>query len=179
MGSDSEDSFPSCVSEDGVLDPGSSDSVIVDNKNADNSTFTISIENLPSNETTTSVGTSGTNPTETIRPLPPFHLMSAPSFAWGEMDGESFFHSITCCYDEVIHWKKSLFRLPSGKSGRAFVSELCRLFRAYASGSALECVAMKAIMVMPVLLLQRPHHWSRNDDNIVHLSHLSRRMDLW
>ena len=76
----------------------------------------------------------------------------------------------------MIHWKKSLFRLPSGKSGKAFVSELCRLFRAYASGSALECVAMKAIMVMPVLLLQRPHRRSRNDDNIVHLN---RRMDLW
>jgi len=102
--------------------------------------------------------------------------MPEPSFVWGEVDGDSFFHSVTCCYDEVIHWRKILFRIPSGKSGRAFVSELCRLFRAYATGSALECVAMKAIMIMPILLLQRPHHRSRNDDNI---AHLSRRLNLW
>jgi len=102
--------------------------------------------------------------------------MSAPSFVWGEVDGDTFFHSFTYCYDEVIHWWKNLFRLPSGKSGRAFVLELHRLFHAYASGSALECVAMKAIMIMPVLLLQRPHHWSKNDENI---THLSRRLVLW
>ena len=102
--------------------------------------------------------------------------MSTPSFVWGEVDGDSFLHSVACCYDEVIHWRKILFRLPSGKSGRAFVSELCRLFHAYATGSALECVAMKAIMIMPVLLLQRPHHRSKNDDNI---SHLNRRLCLW
>ena len=49
-------------------------------------------------------------------------------------------------------------------------------FHAYATGSALECVAMKAIMIVPVLLLQRPHHRSKNDDNI---SHLNRRLCLW
>ena len=65
--------------------------------------------------------------------------------------------------EEVMHWQKILFRLPSGKSGRAFVSKLCRLFHAYATGSALE-------------LLQRPHHRSKNDDNI---SHLNRRLCLW
>ena len=76
--------------------------------------------------------------------------MSTPSFVWGEVDGEPIFHSGTCYYDEVIHWQKSLFRLPSGKSGRAFVSKLCHIFHAYATGSALECVAMKAIVIVPV-----------------------------
>ena len=39
--------------------------------------------------------------------------------------------SITCYYDKVIPWIKALFCLPSGKSDRAFVSELRHLFRAY------------------------------------------------
>lgn len=70
----------------------------------------------------------------------------------------------------MIHWQKILFCLPSGKSGRVFVSKLHRLFHAYATGSVLECVVMKAILIMPVLLLQRPHHRSKNDDNITHSS---------
>ena len=36
------------------------------------------------------------------------------------------------------------------------VTEQACLFRAYGTGSALESVALKAAMVMPVLLLQRP-----------------------
>ena len=80
------------------------------------------------------------------------------------------------CYDEVIHWRKVLFKLPSGKSGRAFVSEVCHLYNAYVNGSALECVAMKAVMIMPVLLLQRPHHRSKNHESI---AHLIRRLAAW
>ena len=117
-------------------------------------TFTVSPENVPSSDVVTSVWTSSAGSAEStvidtatddipssseVRPLPPFDLMSVPSFVWGEVDGDTLFHSVTCCYDEVIHWRKILFRLPSGKSGRAFVSELRRLFHAYATGSALEC----------------------------------------
>jgi len=49
-------------------------------------------------------------------------------------------------------------------------------FNAYANGSALECVAMKAVMIMPVLLLQKPYHRSKNHENIVHLT---RRLAAW
>jgi len=77
---------------------------------------------------------------------------------------------VCCCYDEVIHWRKVLFKLPSGKSGKAFVFEVCRLFNAYATGSALECVALKAVMIMPVLLLQKPCYRSKNHENVIHLT---------
>ena len=73
-------------------------------------------------------------------------------------------HSLCCCYDKVIHWRKVLFKLPSGKSGRAFVSEVCRLFNANANGAALECVALNAVMIMPVWLLQKPYHRSKNHE---------------
>ena len=102
--------------------------------------------------------------------------MRAPNFVWGDIPGDSFVSSVSCCYDEVVHWQKHLFRVPSGKCGRAFVSELCCLFNAYATGSALESVAMKAVMIMPILLLQRPHYHSKSRD---HISHLSRRLGLW
>ena len=50
------------------------------------------------------------------------------------------------------------------------------MFRAFADSSALESVAMKAVMVMPALLLQKPHPRSKARD---HVSHLERRLQLW
>jgi len=108
--------------------------------------------------------------------LPSFTLACAPDFKWGDVPGDTFLHSVTCCYDEVVHWKKFLFKIPSAKCGRAFVAEQARLFHAYGTSSALESVALKAAMIMPVLLLQRPHIKSKNKD---HICHLNRRLALW
>ena len=108
--------------------------------------------------------------------FPSFDVMCTPNFIWGDVPGETFTHSVTCCYDEVVHWRKSLFKIPLAKCGRAFVTEQARLFRAYATGSALECVAFKAAMIMPVLLLQRPYAKSKDRD---HIEHLTRRLSLW
>ena len=65
--------------------------------------------------------------------------MADPVFVWGSVDGPSCISSINSCYDEAIHWKPNLFRLPSGRVGE---SELSRLFNDYANASALESVAL-------------------------------------
>ena len=49
-----------------------------------------------------------------------------------------------------------MFSVPSGRAGKAFVSELAWLFQSYAEGSALECIALTAAMILPPLLLQKP-----------------------
>ena len=51
-----------------------------------------------------------------------------------------------------------------------------RSYTAYAAGTALESVALGAAMVMPQLLLQRPHGSSKLKE---HISCLERRMKLW
>ena len=60
--------------------------------------------------------------------LPLFNVMYSPSFMWGDVPGESFVHSVTCCYDEVVQWRKALFKIPFAKCDRAFVAEQARLF---------------------------------------------------
>lgn len=60
--------------------------------------------------------------------------------------------------------------------GVAFVHELSRLFQAYTESSALEGVALKAAMILPALLLQKPHARSRTKE---HTKHLERRLNLW
>ena len=96
-----------------------------------------------------------------LPPLPVYMPASHPTFRWGDKDGKTFINSIELCYSEIVHWRKNLFRVPTGKAGKAFVHELARLFRAVADSSALESVAMRVAMIMPVLLIQKPHQRSR------------------
>ena len=69
-----------------------------------------------------------------------------------------------------------MFKIPSGKVGVAFVHELSLLFQAYAESSALEGVAWKVAMILPALLLQKPHARLRTKEHTKHLEH---RLNLW
>ena len=40
----------------------------------------------------------------TIADLPQFTPLSTPNFRWGDMDGETFSHSIDRSYEEIVHW---------------------------------------------------------------------------
>ena len=75
-----------------------------------------------------------------------------------------------------MHWRQNLFRVPYGRVGKDFVLELARLFQSYAETSALEPVALKAAMLMPLLLLQKPSPSSKTRD---HYEYLSRRLRAW
>ena len=91
------------------------------------------------------------------------------NFDWGNLSGEDFTHVIDATYAEIVHWRRNLFKIPSGKEGRAFVSELARLYRSYAEASTLESVALKAAAVMPALLLQKPSPTSKCKEHTDHL----------
>ena len=59
-------------------------------------------------------------------------------------------------YEEIVHWRRNLFKVPSGKAGKAFVTEIDHLLCANAEAEALEAIALKAAMILPALLLQKP-----------------------
>ena len=122
---------------------------------------------------------STNNPVPSMLPgtqLPPFEDAASPNFLWGEIDGESFAHEIECCYAEIVHWRQNRFKLPSGNAGKSFVRELSRLFRAFSDCSTMEAAALKAAMVLPALVLQKPHAKSKAKE---HSTHLQRRLKLW
>ena len=75
-----------------------------------------------------------------------------------------------------LSWKKNIFSVPYGSAGKPFVSELSKHYRAYAEGSALECIAIKAVTVMLLLLLQKPCPNSKPRD---HRVCLERRLKTW
>ena len=108
--------------------------------------------------------------------LPEFTPMAVPTFNWGPLSAEAFTASLNSAYSEIVHWRPNLFTGPYGNIGKTFVLELSRLFNAFVATSALESVVLKATMVMPNLLLQKPSRNSRAKD---HINALKRRMELW
>ena len=58
-------------------------------------------------------------------------------------------------------------------TGKAFVNELARLFSAH--GSTLEHAAFKATIILPLLVLQKPHRKSKPKD---HTAILERRLKI-
>ena len=105
----------------------------------------------------------------------PVPALQPPNFSWGPYQGEAFSEIINTAYDEVVHWRRNIFQVPSGSSGKAFASELACLFQAYADSSCLECIAMKSITIIQILLLQKPSRTSKSKD---HAAHLSRRLEI-
>ena len=102
--------------------------------------------------------------------FPEFVPITTGEFTWGDVEASAFVSSITAAYSEVVNWRRNTFAVPSGGLGK---NQLARLFRAYADASALEGVAIHAAMIMPALLLQKPHRSSKTCD------HNARRLQLW
>ena len=98
-----------------------------------------------------------------------------PTFTWGCHDATTFITSLNAAYNEVVHWRPNLFRVPYGKAGKSFVFELARLYNS-ASKSAMECIAMRAAVVVPILMLQKPSSKSEAKE---HNSCLERCLNTW
>ena len=105
--------------------------------------------------------------------LPVFQPVSNPTFVWGSIDSASFTHMLDSAYNEAVH---CLFKIPQGNAGKSFTAELSRLFSAFATGSALEQIALKAATVLPLLMLQKP---CRSSKTIVNIKCLVKRLELW
>ena len=91
------------------------------------------------------------------------------------MEGSEFCSCISSVYNEVIHWRRNMFKVPSGRVGDSFVKELARLFQAYADSSSLEPIALYSALVMSVLLQKPPGKIAAKDLT----KHLERHLTRW
>lgn len=69
-----------------------------------------------------------------------------------------------------------MFMIPSGSVGKRFVREISRLLDCFTQRSALESIALCAVMCMPHLLLQKPHEKTKSKENV---QNLERRLSAW
>ena len=66
--------------------------------------------------------------------------------------------------------------VPTGAAGKKFIGEISRLLNIWTNIAPLKNIALKAIHVMPALLLQKPSKMSKAKD---HLKALKRILRLW
>ena len=69
-----------------------------------------------------------------------------------------------------------LFLLPTAAVGKQFVEEMTRLVNCWTNKSDLETIALKALMIVPGLLLQKTSLNSKSKENS---ETLKRRLSLW
>ena len=98
------------------------------------------------------------------------------TFLWNKVDGNTFTNDLNQAYDRIVFWKKNMFLLPTGAAGKKFIAELTRLMYAWVNDTPMKNIALKAIHVMPALILQKPSKRSKAKD---HLKAVERRIQLW
>ena len=92
------------------------------------------------------------------------------------MTGLQFTQTIDNIYDEIVHWRKNLFKLPSDTAGRSFISLLTNRLDHFNRGTEFRRIALKVFMVLLCLLLQKPSRRSKSKD---HSKKLEERQQLW
>jgi len=95
---------------------------------------------------------------------------------WGNLTYEELHSNINKIYEEIVHFRKNTFNIPSGKAGKSFIFELTFWLKQFNSNSALNSIALKAFMILPSLILQKPSATSKSKD---HVSAVERRLTLW
>lgn len=43
---------------------------------------------------------------------------------WGNISHESFSNAVNGVYDEIVHFRRNIFNVPSGRAGKNFTEEL-------------------------------------------------------
>ena len=108
--------------------------------------------------------------------LCPDHDPVNRNFTWGETDGDSIVSQVTAAYEQVVHMRKNLFMPPTGNVTKQFINEMTRLINEWNHDTPLGDISLKALMIMPALLLQKPSATSKSRD---HTEALKRRMGKW
>jgi len=97
-------------------------------------------------------------------------------YYWKEIPASIFESDVNYAYEKIVYWRKNLFMVPTGGAGKRFINELTRLITSWTANSTIADISLKALHIMPALLLQKPSKNSKAKD---HLISLERRLILW
>ena len=89
---------------------------------------------------------------------------------------ETFFVKIERLYEELVYWKRNMFEIPTGNAGKEFINELTNYVNQWCSKSPNRVIAIKIVMILPQLMLQRTSLKAKSSEN---KRHLERRLELW
>ena len=106
-------------------------------------------------------GNLNTQPTDPKPPNKPENIIEKSTYRWGEYINKQFEENGSSIYEKIVYWKKNIFLLPTGKGGRCVKDEtIGRIGNRFTA----EKYRIKAIMIMPSLLLQKTSKYSKAKD---------------
>ena len=80
----------------------------------------------------------------------------------GSLSIDDVSQTINAIYEEIVHWRKNLFVLPSGAAGKSFVREMTHMIELWKNDTALKNISLKALMILPSLMLQKTRYPSKS-----------------
>ena len=89
---------------------------------------------------------------------------------------EIFQRDIQQVDDNIIYCRKNIFVVPSRGGDEKLIKEIAKLINLWTDNSSSNRIFLKAINVMPVLLLKKENKNSKAKD---HFAGLERRQELW
>ena len=96
---------------------------------------------------------------------------------WGNHSADDLNQIISAIYEEVVFWRKNLFKLPSGAAGKSYITETTKLITMWNERrKPMFDISLKMVMIMPALLLQKPTNKSNAKQ---HVEYLKKRIDHW
>ena len=93
----------------------------------------------------------------------------------GVQIGDQILSGVRLAYEEIVQWKRNLFKLPTGSAGRDFLEEMIIVFNMFNSSSAMKSAAITMVIIM-LPLLQKPPKSCKGKD---HKVYLEKRLTLW
>ena len=102
---------------------------------------------------------------DTEKLLPPFTAINIlPNTNYNNVTPDIFVAHINQVYEEMVSWRKNLFLLPTGKAGKTFIKLISEWIGNFNNANTFQGIAMKVVMILPNLLLQKPSAKSKAKD---------------
>ena len=79
-------------------------------------------------------------------------------------------------YDEIVTWKKNLFKLPTGSTEKAFIKELSLWFERFNRKTEHHSIVLKVYIILPALVVQKRSKTSKSWE---HCKKLEDRLVSW
>ena len=88
--------------------------------------------------------------TKIIPNLPSYiRINRIPTNNWRDMTNVDFIRNIDNAYNEIITWRKNIFKIPSGKAVKSFIKELTFWLEQFNNDMQLKGISLKVFMILP------------------------------
>ena len=76
-------------------------------------------------------------------------------FYWNTIPGRVYQKDLKEANNQIVYWFKNIFMVPTGAADKKITDQISRLLNLWTNDTSLKNIALKAINIMPALLLQK------------------------